>query len=406
MDGSASSPGIQQRASSLFLVSVGIVGVCVFLFIALLNREWHLALLSVLVLGLAFGTRFWTEASLSKFDCRLKVDRLKIFPGEKAVITLQGENRKLLPLWLEAVVTVRGHEQQGVQRTSFSAEQGVLWYQGIRFQWEFVGQRRGVHVIGPVHARAGDLFGFFQKYKAFDRSTAVIVYPRIVPIHPFTFTRRDFFGIAGDGSPVQDPVYILGTTDYRSGRPAKYIHWKASARHYRLQEKIFEPSEHEKALLVLDAKGFAESGDRNAFERTIEALASVAVDLDRKGCATAFVTNGIIVNSQASTATFMRSGEQPAVILEKLARLTMQPPQQDITAVLRDSRLPWGVTCLSFVRGEDESCRNLEAYFRSRKMAYVIFTFERHSPGEEAPLTRARNIRGIDEVLIKEDGRL
>ena len=80
-----------------------------------------------------------------------------------------------------------------------------------------------------------------------------------MPLGPLSLPRRDFFGVPGGESPVDDPVYILGTTDYQNGRPAKYIHWKASARHHRLQEKVFESTEQEKILLVVDVDQFVKA---------------------------------------------------------------------------------------------------------------------------------------------------
>ena len=74
---------------------------------------------------------------------------------------------------------------------------------------------------------------------------------------PFNLPKRDFFGVPGGESPVNDPVYILGTSDYHYGRPSKYIHWKASARYQRLQEKVFDSSEQEKVLFLIDVGEFA-----------------------------------------------------------------------------------------------------------------------------------------------------
>ncbi len=39
----------------------------------------------------------------------------------------------------------------------------------------------------------------------------VVVYPRIVNIRPVTLPKREFFGIPGAKSPVEDPVFVFGT---------------------------------------------------------------------------------------------------------------------------------------------------------------------------------------------------
>ncbi len=76
---------------------------------------------------------------------------------------------------------------------------------------------------------------------------------------------RELFGVPGVKSPVKDPVYILGTRDYQPSGPSRHIHWKASARHLKLQEKVFEPSEQEKVLLALEVGSFQKSLANEAF---------------------------------------------------------------------------------------------------------------------------------------------
>ena len=137
-------------------------------------------------------------------------------------------------------------------------ESSLWWRQKADFRWELKAQRRGVYPIGPPRITVADLLGFFPKERE-QAPLQIIVYPRIIPLVPFSVPRRDFFGVPGKKSPVKDPIYILGTRDYQHWQPAKYIHWKASARHSRLQEKVFDPSEQEKVLLVLDVTPFSRS---------------------------------------------------------------------------------------------------------------------------------------------------
>ena len=105
---------------------------------------------------------------------------------------------------------------------------------------------------------------------------------------------RDLFGVPGAKSPVKDPVYILGTRDYRPSGPSRHIHWKASARHLRLQENVFEPSQQEKVMLALEVRSFGKSTEKEAFEHTLEVIASLAVQLQDTGCAVGLVTNGVL----------------------------------------------------------------------------------------------------------------
>ena len=229
----------------------------------------------------------------------------------------------------------------------------------------------------------------------------VVVYPRLVPLKWSTLPRRDFFGIPGAESPVQDPVYILGTRDYQQGRPAKYIHWKATARHHRLQEKIFEPSEQERILLVVDVGPFARHGAKEEFERMLETVASVAVRLGERGCAVGLVTNGRMAGEGSAIVSVTRNPEQLTTLLEALARMQMEPAQ-DLLAMFRlHVRLPWGISCLYFALEKDEAARTAKEYFTQRRIPFLflwpsLFRFRRSPRWRRSgnPRTRRTPDRG------------
>ena len=272
----------EHRLPTLFIVPLIQFFVGLLLFIALLHGQRDLTVLAFLVLGMVIGARVWSRLSLSGIKSYSTVDRQKVFPGQTLTLKMSAENAKLLPVWLQIKVPVDGSLHPFSRETTFAKESGLLWYQRVQFQWELTAQRRGVHEIGPAQVKVADPFGFFPREKEAQGSLHIIVYPRLVPLKPISLPRRDLFGVPGAKSPVQDPIYILGTRDYQHWQPARYIHWKASARHNRLQEKIFEPSEQEKVLLVVEVDQFAQNSAGASFERTLEVGASLAVRLVTK----------------------------------------------------------------------------------------------------------------------------
>jgi uncharacterized protein (DUF58 family) len=208
-----------------------------------------------------------------------------------------------------------------------------------------------------------------------DDHLEIIVYPRLVPLKAFSIIRRDFFGTPGDMSPVRDPVYILGTHDYQHGRPARFIHWKASARRHVLQEKVFEPTEQEKVLFVVAVEDFALSGATDAFERSLEAVASMAALFDREGVATGLVTDSAIEGGGAFFRSVRRDAGHLGSLLEILARFRMEKGR-DLTEGLRAmSALPFGVTCLCFSHRMDDSTRAVEEYFRRRRVPVIHYAW-------------------------------
>jgi uncharacterized protein (DUF58 family) len=365
---------LDRTLPSIFFVPVVLAVVGLFLFMALLNGQRDLTVLSLTLLGVAAGAKLWTRWSLAGIGCRVGVDRCRLFPGEKLVLKATAENRKILPVRIEVHAPVGGLLHGDGAETAVKAETGLLWYQKASFRWELTALRRGIHRIGPVGIVSGDLFGFFPKEKEMAETIEVVVYPRLMPLKTFSLPRRDFFGIPGAESPVDDPVYILGTRDYQPGRPAKYIHWKATARHHKLQEKIFEPSAQEKILLVVDVGAFARNGAEEAFERMLETVASVAVRLAERGCAVGLVTNGRMAGEISSIVPVMRNPRQLTILLEALARMRMESSRGLIETFCLHLRIPWGVSCLYFSLDKDETARTARDYFTQRRIPFLFYS--------------------------------
>ena len=285
----------ESREPTIFNSLLMLFFVGIFLFIALLYRQNDLSLLAILVLVVVGGAKAWSSMSLGRIRCDSTIDTQRVFPGDSVTLATTVENRKWLPVWLRILWSFDGAlKPAGVNGHIIRQEASVLWHQSVKFSQDFVALRRGVYQVGPPRIRTSDFFGFFEKEKNTRDATQIIVYPRLVSLRPVDIRRRDLFGMPGAKSPVKDPIYILGTRDYHPSRPARHIHWKASARHLRLQEKIFEPSSQAKVLLTLDVSSFEKSFQREYFEHTLEVVASLAVRLDSMGYALGFAANGIL----------------------------------------------------------------------------------------------------------------
>ena len=376
-----------RTLSSMFLTPFVLAIVGLFLAMALLNGQRDLTVLSLILFCVAAGAELWSRWSLARIECSVSVDKCRMFPGENLFLKATVENRKVLPVWLQVRAPISGFVHGASAETAVAAESGLLWYQKAGFRWELAALRRGVHHIGPVGITAGDLFGFFPKEKEIAETIEVVVYPRLVPLKSLSLPRRDFFGIPGAENPVEDPVYILGTRDYQHGHPAKYIHWKATARHHKLQEKIFEPSAQEKMLLVVDVGQFARHGAEAAFERMLETVASVAVRLAERGCAVGLVTNGRMTGEGSSVVSVTRNPRQLTILLDALARVRMEPDRGLIDTFRLHLRVPWGVSCLYFALEKDETARMAKEYFAQRRVPFQFFAGNTFSDSAEDRVT-------------------
>jgi uncharacterized protein (DUF58 family) len=390
----------ETRLSSIFIVPLMqfLVGVC--LFIALLNGQRDLTVLALLVLGIMIGARLWSRVGLSGIRCSSMVDKDKLFPDESLALEASVENAKFLPVWLHTSIPVTGGLEPCSGQSGLSGECGLLWYQKARFTWGLVARRRGIYRIGQAHMSAGDLFGFFTKQKSTGAEVQVIVYPRLARLKPFPLPRRDFFGVPGAKSPVQDPIYILGTRDYQHWRPARHIHWKASARHNRLQEKVFEPSEQEKVLLALEVSRFETDHASESFEHTLEVVGSLAVQCHQRGYALGFVTNGV-VEGGPSILPIGRSLQQAPSILEILARITMRAEGTLADMLYRALELPWGVSCVHFSYEQDGATPSSAQYFRNKRIPTIFVMGSSPGPCAGDRHTLRGTVYSLDEIRIE-----
>ncbi len=388
----------EDRLPSLFVIPLMQLFVGLFLFIALLNRQWGLTVLTLLVLITVKGAKVWSKSSLAGIKCYSVADKMRAFPGETITLNVRVENSKFLPIWVRMKVPVHGSLHPSGSDTSLTKESGLLWYQRVSLQWELTAQRRGWHRIGPPNLTAGDLLGFFTQKREESESLHVIVYPRLVPLKTISIPRRELFGSPGAKSPVQDPIYILGTREYQPWQPARYIHWKASARHNRLEQKVCEPTTQVKVLLIVEVDQFASSNMEESFERTLEIVASLAVQLDSQGYALGLATNGRISGGDLSVLPIARTPQQLSDILEVLARLQMKSKGDLVNLLKHGLELPRDLSCVYFSYEKNDTAIATTEFFAQCKIPMVSIVCRHPSPPGENDSEIGGKTYSLDEI--------
>ena len=329
MKSKGDNPPINDNLTpSIFFTPLLLIFTGILLFVALLYGEKDLAVFALLLLVLYAGLKLWSMLSAREINCRFLVDRERLFPDETVHLKIRIENNKLLPVFVKIGLSTSAFLQAESGNAGIHEEGGLLWYQGVTFHREFLAQKRGIYLLKTSSFSTGDLFGIFLREKREDQGLTVIVYPRLIPIRPFPLLKKIVFGKSGVTSPVRDPAYILGTRDYLHFSPARHIHWKASARHNRLQEKIFEPAEQDKVILILDGEGFYENGAYNEFERALEAIASLTEALESRHYATAFLTNCHRQGEKIFRASVVRNSGRLPDLFELLAGLQIKSSEK------------------------------------------------------------------------------
>lgn len=370
--------------SLIILFFVGII-----LFVALLHRQDDLSLLAILVYIVVGGSKVWSRMSGARIRLNSTMDTRRVFPGESIALETWVENRKWLPVWVKVIWSFNHRlEPEEDDGRIVGREAAIFWHQTVKFSQHFVARKRGVYPVGPSRIRTSDLLGFFAKEKPTPDAEQIIVYPHLVPLKPIDIHRCELFGVSGAKSPVQDPIYILGTRDYQPQRPSRHIHWKASARHLRLQEKVFEPSEQAKVLLTLDVESFANSADPACFEHTLEVMASLTVELDKMGYAVGIAANGELTGGNASMTRIKQDPRQVLSILEILARI-QKKPKGTLSKTLKKYNGSWrGISCAHFCFEDEPYVKEMEIFF-IRQQIPVTFLVYHSDPG--APFLEKKN---------------
>ena len=393
----------EDREPTIFTSLFMIFFVGIFLFVSLLYRQNDFSLLAILILVVVIAAKAWSSLSLTRIRCESAIETRRVFPGDTVTLATTIENGKWLPVWLrimwsfDGALKPLGDNGQFIRQEAF-----VLWHQTVNFKQDFVALRRGVYQVGPPRIRTSDLLGFFEKEKRALEAEQIIVYPRLVALRPIAIRRRDLFGVPGAKSPVKDPIYILGTRDYQPSRPSRHIHWKASARHLRLQEKMFEPSEQEKILLTLEVESFQKSLQKESFEHTLEVVASLAVQLDGMGYAVGFAANGTLKGSRLAAVPPSRGPRQIPTILETLARM-QRLTGGEITRIIKQTiGSQSGVNCVHFCYEDDLSVADMKTFFKKQQIPVTLLVYHRH-PSSLSPKRGNGIYRDtIDEIRVAE----
>jgi uncharacterized protein (DUF58 family) len=355
-----------ERPASLFATPPVLGSVAVLMTVALLHAQSALAVLCAASLCVAGGAKLWSVWSLARVRAALRVERQRVFPDERLHVQVSVSNAKWLPVWLQVRVPLTA-ALGGPASRELQADTGLSAQQRVSFRFELRALSRGVHALGPCLLSASDPLGLFPRQRLEHELAEVIVYPRLVPLAPLALPRRDNFGRPGAHSPVIDPAFIHGVRDYQPGSPARYIHWKASARQGRLLEKVCEPGERERVLLLVAADGF----QPEPFERCLEVVASWVVELLRRGSAVGLLSNARLHGGGAAALAISGHPGHAARVLEALARL--QPVAADsMLALLPRARvLTSGTTALAFGHELPLHGAEVRAYCEQRRVPLV-----------------------------------
>lgn len=392
------------REPTLFAVFLVRLMVAALLIAALLNGQRQLALLSLLVLLIAAAASVWSRLAARAVAITPSLSKTRVFAGETVLLRIEIKNAKFLPARIRTPISIPERGLEALDETVL--ESGILWHETVSFETPLKATKRGIYRVGTGEGSISDLLGFFPRSTRTDSSMELTVYPRIHPVCAVDIPKAELFGTPGSTSPVQDPVYLLGTRQYEPRVPARFIHWKASARRQVLQEKLFQPSEQEKAVIVLETEGFKAAEREEDFERAVELAASLALHLGKMGSAVGFATDGGVRGTP-----WVKIGRAPGLltdILDRLTSITIGRRNDLLQSVGNALNTTWGATCLHLTCEEAGDESGINALTAMRRMPLVRIYCGLRGCSQQCrhrPLYREMDIREILPLLKQRERR-
>ena len=326
-----------------------VITAAILILAGLLASQLLLIVVGVLVLLIWIAGKHWPRYAFRRLTYSRRLERHRAFIGDVVDYYITVDNGKLLPMiWLDISdafpigLQTGGTHQRGVgaeAELDHRITTSLLPYQRVTWRYRVRCRARGNHRIGPARLRSGDMFGLTATEKQVTDVEYLLVYPRIVDLRRLmTLWERPLGASRGRRLIQDDPSRFVGLRDYRPSDPLKHIDWKATARHGKLETRVFEPAATRHLLIALNARtGDAawQGSNRRLFERAVTVAASVAEYAEREG-----YTFGLVSNAVASYSSKWMSvpsgggGLQLEAVLESLA---MAGPfwVAELSAVLR-----------------------------------------------------------------------
>ncbi|SFM23264.1 Protein of unknown function DUF58 [Gracilibacillus orientalis] len=308
-----------------------------------MNIAWVIVVLLIIIL---LQGMLYSKIGLKGISYKRAFKQDAVFEGETIEMVDEIINKKLLPIpWIRLeskmspyLITQSEKEKQQKEgdmfhRTLFS----LLPYQKITRRHQLIGTKRGYYPLNTVSVTTGDGVGFSEVFHSFEASTAITVYPNLVPIDDIPLPSHSWLGdITVKRWIVEDPFLQAGIREYQQGDPLNSINWKATARTQSLQinKKDFTADHHLMIYVNFDTNEDIRMPieQPDVIEKGLSYAASLANYAIEQGISTGFGCNGYFVEPFTNTTDRIKpsirvepsnSGQQFAYILDAIAKVKM-----------------------------------------------------------------------------------
>ena len=143
---------------------------------------------------------------------------------------------------------------------------------------------------------------------------------------------------------------------------------------------------------------------KDAFEKTLEVIASLALQLHDKGCAVGLVTNGVLTGGGSCVLYPNRASGQLPAILEALARLQLSQTGEFEPIMFRTLGSRRGVSCACFSYKPSRVTAGIQKYCQRHKIPLTFFVCHSDLASEPIRPKSKTAVHTLDEICIQENG--
>lgn len=158
-------------------------------------------------------------------------------------------------------------------------------------RYQLTPARRGHYVIGPGRVAWTDPFGLVQVPRPTGDASGLIVFPRLEPlVGRIPRAASSASARSAAAAALATGPELFTTREWRPGDDMRRIHWRSTARMGTVMVRQEDRPRRDRATVVLDDRPSAYDGDDDAFERAVEAAASLVHHFLREGFAVRLTT--------------------------------------------------------------------------------------------------------------------
>ncbi len=400
----------ENQQAGFLLSRFGLLILALTLAGAIWFQETVIIILVSLVIAAAGASKLWSRLSLTRVECQRSLGEKRVFPGEQVNLKLKLINRKLLPLpWIQVEDEVPSALTKNIPyaienypgSSSLTISTSLLWYTSIAWNYSLLCTKRGYYTLGPLTVTSGDMLGLYPRSERRGMLDHLIVYPQLYPVkqvdihsqYPIGETRAERYIF-------QDPTRTIGVRDYTSQDSLRFIHWKASARHQKLEVKVFEPTTTLKVALFLAVDSFIQDGkiEEDNLELGISAAASIArFIIENRNQAGLHVNSHFIDRGDNITVLPGSDMSKLLEIFEALAKVT-EFPSGPFPAYLESERkkIPWGTTVIVILSHPDEATSPVLLSLKER--GYKVMALVIGRPEVKIPQVPCAYVNGPEDL--------